>query len=149
MKICKSCVSSVFNPEENDWFCKEFFDIVNGAIMKCRDCRHDGGLCGIEGKKWAAITTENAKKLADRITAGELKAHFDSISTPKKRRIDTDLEKDIAMLKLSLEAVSKEFDRFVGACLDDAGNSVAPDRAAVMRARSCLPPYCAHAFKRE
>jgi hypothetical protein len=59
----------------------------------------------------------------------------------------SDINKEI--LRLSLEAVTKSFDEFVGKCLDEDGKPKAPNIGAIMKARGCLPSYCKHSFEKK
>jgi hypothetical protein len=58
------------------------------------------------------------------------------------------LAADIKVLALAAGVVSAALDELVGACLDGDGKPMAPDRGALMRARSMLPPTCEHALKK-
>lgn len=55
---------------------------------------------------------------------------------------------DVRVLETAVAVVSRALDALVGACLDADGRPCAPDRGAVMRAKSILPPVCKHAFKK-
>ena len=46
----------------------------------------------------------------------------------------------------SLRVVSRALNDLVGACMDADSKPKTPDRGALMRARSMLPPYCEHAL---
>jgi hypothetical protein len=54
--------------------------------------------------------------------------------------------KDDDILKLALEAVTKELDRFIGCCVDSSGSPVSPKRGDLMKAKACLPRGYANAF---
>ncbi len=55
---------------------------------------------------------------------------------------------DVKILEAAVAVVSRALDELVGACLDADGKPRAPDRSAVMRARSMLQPACLHALKK-
>lgn len=48
----------------------------------------------------------------------------------------------IEVTKVALDVVTDEFDAFVAACVGQDGQPKAPDKKALMRARSMLPPRC-------
>jgi hypothetical protein len=58
-------------------------------------------------------------------------------------------EDDVRVLEVAVEVMARALDDLVGACMDDAGKPRAPDRAALMRARSMLPPACRHALPKK
>ena len=58
------------------------------------------------------------------------------------------LSADTKVLEAAVVVVSRALDDLVGACLDGSGNPQAPDRSALMKARSMLPPRCVHALKK-
>ena len=55
-------------------------------------------------------------------------------------------EPDDMILKLSIDALTKHFNAFIGACMDTDGNPTAPARKALMQARACLPTSASHSF---
>jgi hypothetical protein len=55
---------------------------------------------------------------------------------------------DREILLLAVGKMTQELDRLVGACMDEAGRPRAPDRRALMRARSLLPEQCTHTLVR-
>lgn len=58
-------------------------------------------------------------------------------------------ETSVKVLEAIVDTTLDAFDLFVGACIDADGKPKAPDRAALMRARSMLPPRCPHALKKD
>lgn len=56
---------------------------------------------------------------------------------------------DVKVLVAAVAVMSRALDELVGACLGDDGKPKAPDRGALMRARSMLPPACKHALQKE
>ncbi len=56
---------------------------------------------------------------------------------------------DVKVLEAAIAVMSHALDDLVEACLDANGKPKAPDRAALMRARSMLPPSCKFAFRKE
>jgi hypothetical protein len=56
---------------------------------------------------------------------------------------------DVAVLEAALAVLSRALDDLAGACIDADGKPRAPDRGALMRARSMLPPACTHAFAKK
>jgi len=55
---------------------------------------------------------------------------------------------DVKVLEVAAAVMSRALDELVGACIGDDGKPKAPDRGALMRARSMLPPACKHALKK-
>lgn len=55
---------------------------------------------------------------------------------------------DARVLEAAVAVMAKALDELVSACLDETGKPKAPDRGAVMRAKSMLPPRCTHALKK-
>ena len=55
---------------------------------------------------------------------------------------------DVKVLDADVAVVSRALDDLVGACTNADGKPCTPDRGAVMRARSMLPPACKHALKK-
>lgn len=56
---------------------------------------------------------------------------------------------DAELLELSIAALTRNFDAFIGACMDADGKPTAPTMKALMQARACLPPSAAHALTKE
>jgi hypothetical protein len=54
---------------------------------------------------------------------------------------------DTQLLEATVRMLTDDLDALVGACLKD-GQIVAPDRAALMRARAMLPPRCKHSLQK-
>lgn len=55
---------------------------------------------------------------------------------------------DTVVLELSIRAMSKAFNEFIGKCLDAEGKPKQPTIQAMMKARGHLPPYCDKALSR-
>lgn len=55
---------------------------------------------------------------------------------------------DVAVLEAAVAVLSRALDDLAGACVDDAGKPKAPDRGALMRAKSMLPPACKHSLQK-
>lgn len=66
--------------------------------------------------------------------------------TPEEART-IDAQADARILKLAVDAVSMQFNAFIGECMDENGKPKAPSMQALMRARATLPPGCEHAFQ--
>jgi hypothetical protein len=58
-------------------------------------------------------------------------------------------ENDVAVLELSIKKLSEAFDEFIGSCVDPDGKPKAPDKKELMRAKACLPKYCANALNKK
>jgi len=56
---------------------------------------------------------------------------------------------DVKVLEAAVAVMSRALNELVGACLGNDGKTKAPDRGAMMRARSMLPPVCKHALRKE
>lgn len=56
---------------------------------------------------------------------------------------------DIDILKIAIERLSENFNKFIGACLDENGNAKTPTRQDIMSARGCLPHRCSLALTRQ
>jgi len=56
---------------------------------------------------------------------------------------------DVKILELSIKKLSESFDEFICECVDKDGKPKQPTMQAIMKAKGYLPPYCAHAFKKE
>lgn len=59
------------------------------------------------------------------------------------------MEPDKQIIEIALQVMSTELDSLIAACMDESGNPKAPDRKALMRARSMLPPRFERALKKQ
>lgn len=56
------------------------------------------------------------------------------------------MDDEAKLLEHALAVMTRAFDDFIGACMDEAGNPKAPDRRELMKARGYLPPKCTNSF---
>ena len=56
---------------------------------------------------------------------------------------------NVEVLEVALRVMSLALDALISDCIDVKGSAKAPERAALMKARSMLPPYCAQALSQK